>query len=91
MSISCIPLILTSRYDVTSDVINIKSTFFKLIVAGLFRSDVKMNLCRIFRNFQNGRHFDVRRTFKPEVVPEVESYTKICHAIPYILKFCSTL
>ena len=24
------------------------------------------------------------RTFKPEFVPEVESYTKIGHAIPYI-------
>ena len=24
------------------------------------------------------------RTFKPGVVPEVESYTKIGHAIPYI-------
>ena len=24
------------------------------------------------------------RNFKPEVVPEVESYTKIGHAIPYI-------
>ena len=30
------------------------------------------------------------RTFKQEVVPEVESYTKIGHAIPYILRFCST-
>ena len=29
------------------------------------------------------------RTFKPEDVPEVESYTKIGHAIPYILRFCS--
>ena len=85
MSISCIHPILTSRYDVTSDVINIKSTFLKLIVAGLSRYDVKMNLFKIFRNFQNGRHFDVRRTFKPEDVPEVESHTKIGHAIPYIL------
>ena len=30
------------------------------------------------------------RVFKPEVVTEVESYTKIGHAIPYILRFCST-
>ena len=30
------------------------------------------------------------RTFKPEVAPEIESYTKIGHAIPYILRFCST-
>ena len=27
------------------------------------------------------------RTFKPEVLPEVESYTKIDNAIPYILSF----
>ena len=27
--------------------------------------------------------------FKPEVAPKVESYTKIGHAIPYILSFWS--
>ena len=43
-----------------------------------------MNLSKIFRNFQNGRHFQVRRTFEQDVVPEVESYIKIGHAIPYI-------
>ena len=31
------------------------------------------------------------RSFKPEVVPEIESYTKIGHALPYILSFWSTL
>ena len=30
------------------------------------------------------------RTFKPEVAPEFESYTKISHAILYILSFCVT-
>ena len=30
------------------------------------------------------------RVFKPDVVTEVESYTKIGHVIPYILRFCST-
>ena len=30
------------------------------------------------------------RVFKPEDVPEVESNNKIGHAIPYILRFCST-
>ena len=30
------------------------------------------------------------RVFKPEVVTEVASYTKIGHVIPYILRFCST-
>ena len=27
--------------------------------------------------------------FKPGIVPEVESYTKIGHVIPYVLRFCS--
>ena len=31
------------------------------------------------------------RSFKPEVVPEVESYFKIGHTILYILSFWSTL
>ena len=30
-----------------------------------------------------------RASLKPEVVPELESYTKIGHAIPYILRFRS--
>ena len=30
------------------------------------------------------------RSFKLEAVPEIESYTKIGHAIPYILRVCST-
>ena len=30
------------------------------------------------------------RSFKPKVLPEVESNTKIGHAIPYILSFCPT-
>ena len=28
-----------------------------------------------------------RRVFKPEVVPEIESYIKIGHAVPYMLSF----
>ena len=59
MSISFFHLTLTSRCDVISDVINIKSIFLGLISDGLSISDVKMNLSKIFRNFQNGRHFDV--------------------------------
>ena len=82
--------ILTSRCDVINDVINIKNIFFWLILDGLFISNIKMNLSKLFRNFQNGRHFEVGRTSKPEVVREVKSYTKIGHAIPYILGFCST-
>ena len=30
-----------------------------------------------------------RRSFKPEDVPEIESYIDIGHAIPYILSFWS--
>ena len=29
--------------------------------------------------------------FKPKIVPEVESYTQVGNAIPYILSFWSTL
>ena len=50
---------LTSR----GDVINIKSTFLRLIADGLSIPNVKMNLSKIFRNFQNGRHFEVRTNF----------------------------
>ena len=55
---------LTSRCDVISDVINIKSTFSGTISDDLSISDVKMNLSKIFRNFQNGRHFEVRAIFQ---------------------------
>ena len=50
-----------------------------------------MNLSQIFRNFQNGHHFESKRTFKPVVVPKVESCSTIGHTIPYILRFWSTL
>ena len=63
MSISFFHLTLTSRCDVASDVINIKSIFGGLISDGLSISYVKMNLFKIFRNFQNGRHFEVRANF----------------------------
>ena len=68
---------LTSRCDVIRDVINIKSTYLGLILDGLSISNVKMNLSKIFRNFQNGRNFEVRRTFRPEVIPEVGDAMKI--------------
>ena len=77
----------TSRCDVISDVINIKSTFLGIISGDITISDVTINLYKIFRNFQNGRHFEVKANFEPEVVPEVESYIKIDNAIPYISSF----
>ena len=55
---------LMSRCDVISDVINIKITFSGIISDDLSISDVKMNLSKIFRNFQNGRHFEVRAIFQ---------------------------
>ena len=50
---------LTSRCDVTDDVISIENTLFRIICNDFFISDVKMNLPKIFRNFLNGRHFEV--------------------------------
>ena len=52
-----------SRCDVISDVTNTKNTFYVIICDVLSISDVKMNLCEIFRKFQNGRHFEVRARF----------------------------
>ena len=54
---------LTSRCDVIIDVINIKSTFLRLISDDLPISAVKINLSEIFRKFQNGRYFEVRAIF----------------------------
>ena len=54
---------LTSRCGVISDVINIKNTFSGIICNDLSISDVKMNVSEIFRNFQNGCHFEVRTCF----------------------------
>ena len=79
------------EYDVISDVIDIKSTVLGFILDDLSISNVKMNLSKPFWKFLNGRHFVVRANFKPEVVPEVESYITTGHATPYILSFCSML
>ena len=68
---------LTSRCDIISDVINIKSTFLGSILDSLSIYNVKMNLSKIFWNLKNGRHFEVERTFKPEVTPEVDDAMKI--------------
>ena len=51
---------LTLRCDVTDDVTSVKHTFSGKICNDLLEYDVKMNLSKIFRNFQNGRHFEVR-------------------------------
>ena len=54
---------LTLRCDVTEDVTSVKHTLSVTICNDLLGYDVKMNLSKIFRNFQNGRHFEVRAIF----------------------------
>ena len=63
VSISCSYPTLTSRCDVISDVINIKSAFLALISDILSIFVVRMTLSKIFQNFQNGHHFVVRANF----------------------------
>ena len=48
--------------DIIDDVITTK-IFFGMIWDDLFKFGVKMKLCLIFRNFQNGRHFEVATNF----------------------------
>ena len=55
---------LTSRCDVTSDVINIWINFSGIISDDLSISDAKINLSKKFRNFQNGHHFEVQAIFQ---------------------------
>ena len=47
--------------DVIGDVIIIKNTFYGIIWDDLFICDVKLKLCLIFQNFQNGRHFELAK------------------------------
>ena len=54
---------LTLLCDVTNDVTSVKHTFSGKICNYLYGYDVEMNLSKIFRNFQNGRDFDVRAIF----------------------------
>ena len=44
-----------------------------------------------FKMFKMASILGFGRGFQPEVVREVESKNKIGHAIPYILRFCSTV
>ena len=50
----------------------------------------KWTYLKYFKIFKMAAILGFERVFKPEAVPEVESHSKICHAIPYIFKFCST-
>ena len=46
---------------------------------------------KYFKMFKMAAILGFGRVFKPEVVREVEYNRKIGHAIPYILRFCSTV
>ena len=49
--------------DVIDDVIIMKKLFFCKIWDDLFISEVRLKLCWIFQNFQNGRHFELATNF----------------------------
>ena len=49
----------------------------------------KWTYLKYFEIFKMAAILKFERLFKPQVVPEVESYTEIGHVIPYILIFCS--
>ena len=55
---------LTLHCDVIADVISVENTFCGIICNDLFISSVKMNLSKIFRIFQIGRHCEVPAIFK---------------------------
>ena len=78
---------LTSRFDVITDVINIKSTFSGIISSDLSISYIEMNLSEIFRNFQNGRHVEVLKRFLSGIQPEVDYNVQIDNPVPYIVSF----
>ena len=49
--------------DVIDDVIIMKILLFGIILDNLFISEVKLKLCLIFQNFQNGRYFELATNF----------------------------
>ena len=62
---------LTVTSSLTSS--TLKGVFSGVISDDLSISDVKMSLSEIFRNFQNGHHFEVRVSFLTESSHSVES------------------
>ena len=68
-----------------------KKNFFGIIWNDLFISEVKLKLCSIIYDFQNGRHFGLATNFLPEVIPEDECTRKTAISISDILSFWSTL
>ena len=55
--------ILRPPCDVIDDVIIMKILFFCIILDDLFISEVKLKVCLIFQNFQNGRYFELATNF----------------------------
>ena len=49
--------------DVIDDVIIMKILFFGICWDEIFITEVKLKLCLIFQNFQNGRHFELATNF----------------------------
>ena len=49
--------------DVIDDVIILKIILFGIIWDDIFISEVKLKLCLIFQNFQNGRYFELATNF----------------------------
>ena len=84
------------RHAVTSSVISStpKVIFWGIMFDDLSIYDVKMNLYEIYRNFQNGRHFEVRAIFYTASCTEswVLHQDRPCYSlyIPYILSSWST-
>ena len=77
--------------DVIDNVIIIKN-FFGIIWDVIIISEIKLKLCSIIENFQNGHSFRAHdKFFLLEVIPEVEYTRKIAICIFDILSFCSTL
>ena len=77
--------------DLIDDFIIMKKTFWCIIWDDLFIYEVKLKLCLIFKNFQNGRHYKFATNFLSEVIPEVEYTIKLAISISDILCFWSTL
>ena len=46
---------------------------------------------KYFKMFKMSAILGFGRVFEPDIEREVESNSKIGHAIPYILRFCSTV
>ena len=76
--------------DVIDDIITIKK-FCGIIWDALFISEVRLELCLTFQNFQTGHHFELDKLIFPEVIPEVEYTRNIAMSISDILSIWSML